>query len=64
MTEREETLEMLVDAVRRFACEVLLPAETIVEETNEIPEHVVRGRRCDSVAGSCPRVSRPWHRTG
>ena len=43
MTEREETLEMLVDAVRRFAREVLLPAETIVEETNEIPKHVARG---------------------
>jgi acyl-CoA dehydrogenase len=43
LTEREETLELLVAAVRRFAREVLLPAETTVEETNEIPDHVVRG---------------------
>lgn len=43
MTDREETLEMLVDAVRRFAREVLLPAEPIVQQTNEIPEYVVKG---------------------
>ncbi len=45
MTEREQTLELLVDAVRRFAREVLLPAEVQVEEDNEIPPHVVQGLR-------------------
>jgi len=45
MSEREETLELLVDATRRFAREVLLPIEVTVEETNEIPAHVVRGMR-------------------
>jgi acyl-CoA dehydrogenase len=45
MNEREQTLELLVDAVRRFAREVLLPAEVQVEEDNEIPPHVVRGLR-------------------
>lgn len=43
MTDREDTLELLVDAVRRFAREVLIPAETEVAETNEIPRHVVEG---------------------
>lgn len=43
MTDREDTLELLVDAVRRFAREVLIPAETEVAETNEIPHHVVEG---------------------
>lgn len=45
MSEREETLELLVDAARRFAREVLLPAEETVEATGEIPAHVVRGMR-------------------
>jgi acyl-CoA dehydrogenase len=45
MTEREQTLELLVDAARRFARDVLLPAETLVEETQEIPPHVVKGLR-------------------
>ncbi|HVZ45236.1 MAG TPA: acyl-CoA dehydrogenase family protein [Ramlibacter sp.] len=43
--DREETLELLVEACRRFAREVLLPAEKTVQETNEIPDHVVRGLR-------------------
>lgn len=45
MTEREETLGLLVDAARRFAREVLVPAEVEVEETDEIPPRVVRGMR-------------------
>lgn len=43
MNDREQTLELLVDAARRFARDVLLPAETLVEETQEIPPHVVKG---------------------
>lgn len=42
-SEREQTLELLVEAARRFAREVLVPAEPDVEEANEIPPHVVRG---------------------
>lgn len=45
MSEHNETLDLLVDAARRFAREVLLPAETSVEETDEIPEQVVQGMR-------------------
>jgi len=41
MTDREETIEMLVDAVRRFAREVLVPAEPLVEEIGEIPSNIV-----------------------
>lgn len=41
----DETLELLVDAVRRFTREVLLPAEEVVEATGEIPDHVVTGLR-------------------
>jgi len=43
MTDREETLELLADAVRRYARDVLVPAETIVQETGEIPANIVRG---------------------
>lgn len=43
MTERQETLELLVNAARRFTRDVLLPAEATVEETQEIPAHVVKG---------------------
>lgn len=43
--ETDETLELLVDAVRRFTREVLLPAEEVVEATGEIPDHVVTGLR-------------------
>ena len=35
MSEREETIEQLVQTVRRFAREVLIPAEQEVEETDE-----------------------------
>lgn len=42
MSDREETIELLADAVRRFAREQLVPAETIVEETEAIPESIVR----------------------
>ena len=41
MSEREETIELLADAVRRFAREELVPAESIVEETEEIPASIV-----------------------
>jgi acyl-CoA dehydrogenase len=41
MSDREETIQMLVDAVRRFAREVLVPAEPLVEETDEIPSNIV-----------------------
>ncbi|MFL9944185.1 acyl-CoA dehydrogenase family protein [Paraburkholderia graminis] len=45
MSDRKETLELIVSAARRFAREVLLPAEIEVEETGEIPGHVVQGLR-------------------
>jgi len=41
----DETLDLLVEAVRRFTREVLLPAEEIVEATGEIPDNVVNGLR-------------------
>jgi acyl-CoA dehydrogenase len=45
MTDREETLDLLVDAARRFAREVLVPAENQVQAEGEIPPHVVQGLR-------------------
>src|SRR5690606_40535879 len=42
MSDREETIQLLADAVRRFAREELVPAEPIVEETDQIPEAIVR----------------------
>lgn len=36
----EDTIELMVDAVRRFAREVLIPAESQVEEDDEIPQHI------------------------
>ena len=45
MHDQDDTLTRLVDAVRRFTREVLLPAEPTVEESGEIPGHVVRGLR-------------------
>jgi len=45
MGDREETLELLVDAARRFAREILVPAEPEVEATGEIPARVVQGLR-------------------
>ena len=42
MSEREETIEQLVQTVRRFAREVLIPAEQEVEETDDIPEGIIR----------------------
>ncbi|HTE38292.1 MAG TPA: acyl-CoA dehydrogenase family protein, partial [Reyranella sp.] len=42
ISEREETIEQLVQTVRRFAREVLIPAEQEVEETDDIPEGIIR----------------------
>ena len=40
MTEREETVDQLVETVRRFAREQLIPAEQEVEETDDIPDRI------------------------
>src|SRR5260370_9663942 len=42
MTEREEIVDQLVATVRRFAREQLIPAEQDVEETDDIPERIIR----------------------
>ena len=42
MNEREEIVEQLVATVRRFAREQLIPAEQEVEETDDIPERIIR----------------------
>jgi acyl-CoA dehydrogenase len=42
MTEREEIVEQLVATVGRFAREQLIPAEQEVEETDDIPERIIR----------------------
>ncbi|MPM42981.1 Acyl-CoA dehydrogenase [bioreactor metagenome] len=41
----QETLEALLDSVRRFVRERLVPAENIVAETDEIPEAIVQEMR-------------------
>ena len=48
MTEREETIDLLVAAVRRFAREQLIPAEREVEETDDIPDR--KADACDHPA--------------
>ncbi len=45
MSQDNETLDLLVDATRRFTREVLVPAERLVEERGEIPDEIVRGLR-------------------
>jgi acyl-CoA dehydrogenase len=42
MNEREEIVGQLVATVRRFAREQLIPAEQEVEETDDIPERIIR----------------------
>lgn len=42
MSERDETLELLVNAVRRFTREELVPCEEEVEATGRIPDRIVR----------------------
>jgi len=37
-----DSFEILLDTVRRFVRERLVPAETIVEETDEVPDHIVQ----------------------
>lgn len=37
-----DSFEILLDTVRRFVQERLVPAETIVEETDEVPNHIVQ----------------------
>ena len=41
MTEQEDTIELLADAVRRFVREKLVPAEPQVEEEDRIPESII-----------------------
>ncbi|MGY3573113.1 acyl-CoA dehydrogenase family protein [Bradyrhizobium sp. USDA 4504] len=38
-------LEALLDGIRRFVREVLVPAEREVDETDEIPSHIVQGMK-------------------
>jgi acyl-CoA dehydrogenase len=45
MIRDPETLDALLDAVNRFVREQLVPAEAEVAETDEIPDHIVRGMR-------------------
>jgi acyl-CoA dehydrogenase len=42
MTDREETLELIVEAAHRFARDELVPAENEVEETEIIPDRIVK----------------------
>jgi acyl-CoA dehydrogenase len=42
MSERDEIIDQLVETVSRFAREVLIPAEEEVEETDDIPEPIIR----------------------
>jgi acyl-CoA dehydrogenase len=42
MTERDEIVDQLAATVRRFAREQLIPAEQEVEETDDIPERIIR----------------------
>jgi acyl-CoA dehydrogenase len=41
MIRDAETLDALLETVARFVREVLVPAEALVSETDEIPERIV-----------------------
>jgi len=41
MEDRNETVELLADAVARFVRDALIPAEAEVEETDDIPDRIV-----------------------
>ena len=45
MIRDPETLNMLLDSVRRFVREELVPAEKLVDETDEIPSTIVDGMK-------------------
>lgn len=45
MIRDPETLQQLLDGVRRFVREVLVPAEKTVDETDEIPPDIVQGMK-------------------
>jgi acyl-CoA dehydrogenase len=45
MVRDEETLNLLLDSIRRFVREVLVPQEDVVAETDEIPPAVVAQMR-------------------
>ncbi|RXH24324.1 acyl-CoA dehydrogenase family protein [Bradyrhizobium zhanjiangense] len=45
MIRDTNTLQALLDEVRRFVREVLVPAEKQVDETDEIPPHIVQGMK-------------------
>jgi acyl-CoA dehydrogenase len=45
MIRDNETLEALLDSVRRFVRERLVPAESLVAETDEIPQDIVQDMR-------------------
>ena len=45
MIRDPETLEALLDSVRRFVRETLVPAEQEVADTDEIPERIVQGMK-------------------
>ena len=45
MIRDPETLNLLLDSVRRFVREQLVPAENLVDETDEIPSTIVEGMK-------------------
>ncbi|MDW3685528.1 acyl-CoA dehydrogenase family protein [Cupriavidus sp. CV2] len=45
MIRDAETLEALLDSIRRFVREELVPAERLVDETDEIPPRIVQGMK-------------------
>lgn len=45
MIRDPETLEALLDSVRRFVRETLVPAEQEVADTDEIPERIIKGMK-------------------
>lgn len=45
MIRDRDTLNALLDSIERFVRERLVPAEEVVAETDEIPEHIVAGMK-------------------
>lgn len=45
MTVDKDTFEMILDQVRRFTAEQLIPNENVMEDTDDIPSEIVAGMR-------------------
>lgn len=53
MIRDTQTLQLLIDSITRFVRTRLVPAESIVAETDEIPEELINDMRELGLFGMC-----------